>query len=46
MVLKHLHCPEVNNDMIRIMLAWAQLGTGMGFALLEWPEKAVPHLEC
>jgi hypothetical protein len=28
------------------MLAWAQLGTGMGFSLLASPEKAVPHLEC
>ena len=28
------------------MLAWAQLGTGVGFPLLESPEKAVPQLEC
>jgi hypothetical protein len=28
------------------MLAWAQLDTGMGFSLLEWAEKEVPHLEC
>ena len=31
---------------LRIMLSWAQLGTGMGFSLLEWPKKYVPHLEC
>jgi hypothetical protein len=43
---KHLCCPGENHDMIRIMLAWAQLDTGMGFSLLEWAEKEVPHLEC
>jgi hypothetical protein len=32
--------------MIWIMLAWAQLGTGMSFPLLEWPEKEVAHLKC
>jgi hypothetical protein len=32
--------------MLQIMLLWAQLATGMGFPLLEWPEKDAPHLEC
>jgi hypothetical protein len=29
--------------MLRIMIAWAQLETGMGFALLEYPERKVPR---
>jgi hypothetical protein len=41
-VMKHLRCPGE----IRIAFAWAQLATGMGFALFEWPEKEVAHLEC
>jgi hypothetical protein len=45
-ILKHLQCAGENQAMLRIMLAWAQLETGMGFALLECPEKKVPHLEC
>jgi hypothetical protein len=32
--------------MLRIVLAWAQLGTGMGFSLLNSPSVSVPHLEC
>ncbi len=46
MVLKHLRCPGECHSLLRIMLAWAQLGTGVGFPLLESPEKAVPQLEC
>jgi hypothetical protein len=46
MLLKHLRCPGKSNDMLRIMLAWAQLGTGMGVPLLHSPEQKVPHLEC
>jgi hypothetical protein len=46
LVIKHLRCPGENHDMLRIMLAWAQLGTGMSFSLLECPEKPVAHLEC
>jgi hypothetical protein len=45
-ILKHLHCAVENQAMLRIMLAWAQLETGMGFALLERTKKKVPHLEC
>jgi hypothetical protein len=45
-VLKHLQCLGENHDMLCITLAWAQLGTGMGFVLLEKPNKRVPHLEC
>ena len=32
--------------MLGIMLAWAQLETGMGFPLLNEPSFPVPHLEC
>jgi hypothetical protein len=32
--------------MLRIMLAWAHLGTGVGFSLLTLPGQTVPHLEC
>jgi hypothetical protein len=46
MVLKHLRCHGKNHDMLRIMIAWAQLGTGMSFQLLASPELPVPHLEC
>jgi hypothetical protein len=45
-VLKHLRCPGESNDMLRIALAWAQLETGMGFSLLDSPDKYVPHLDC
>jgi hypothetical protein len=45
-VIKHLRCPGENHNMLRITFAWAQLGTGMGFALLVSPGKNVPHLEC
>jgi hypothetical protein len=45
-VMKHLCCPGENHDMLRIMLSWAQLGTGKGFSLLEWPEKSLPQLNC
>jgi hypothetical protein len=45
-VLKHLRCPGKSNDMLRITLAWSQLGTGMGFSLLQFPKKLVPHLDC
>jgi exonuclease III len=46
MVLKHLRCPGECHALLRIMLSWAQLGTGMGFPLLGSPGKFVPHLEC
>ena len=46
MVIKHLRCPGQCHSLLRIMLVWAQLGTGMGFPLLASPEKNVPHLEC
>ncbi len=45
-VIKHIRCPGDCNLMLRIALAWAQLSTGMGFALLEHPGLAAPHLEC
>jgi hypothetical protein len=32
--------------MLHFVISWAQLATGMGFYLLEWLEKPVPHLEC
>jgi hypothetical protein len=46
LVLKHLRCPGQCHSLLRIMLAWAQLGTGMGFPLLESPFKLAPYLEC
>jgi hypothetical protein len=45
-VLKHLRCQGENHDMLLIMMAWAQLATGMSFQLLSSPELPVPHLEC
>jgi hypothetical protein len=45
-VMKHLRCPGENHDMLRIMLSWAHLATGMDFSLLKRPKKSVPHLEC
>ncbi len=45
-VIKHLRCPGDCNKMFRIALTWAQLNTGMGFHLLEYPSISVPHLEC
>jgi hypothetical protein len=44
--LKHLRCAGENQDMLRIVLAWALLATGMGFSLLGTPASSVPHLEC
>jgi hypothetical protein len=46
LILKHLRCAGENHDMLNITLAWAQLATGMGFPLLEYPGRHVPHLEC
>jgi hypothetical protein len=45
-LLKHLRCPGENHDMLWITMAWAQLGTGMGFPLLTFLDKTVPYLEC
>jgi hypothetical protein len=41
-----MRCEGENHSMLLIMIAWAQLETGMGFALMASPEKKVPHLEC
>jgi hypothetical protein len=46
MVLKHLGCTGECHSLLRIMLSWAQLGTGMSFSLLASPAESVPHLEC
>jgi hypothetical protein len=35
--LKHIWCPGDCNLMFRIALSWAQLSTGMGFHILEYP---------
>jgi hypothetical protein len=43
-VLKHLRCQGENHDMLLIMMAWAQLATGMSFQLLSSPELPIPHL--
>ena len=45
-VVKHLRCPGDCNLMFRITFYWAQVNTGMGFALLEHPQLSVPHFEC
>jgi hypothetical protein len=37
MALKHLRCPGEYHALLQIMLAWAQLGTGVGFSLLALP---------
>ncbi len=45
-VIKHIRCDGDHNIMFRIAFMWAQLNTGMGFHLLEYPGLSVPHLEC
>ena len=44
--MKHLRCLGESHTTLHTVLAWAQLSTGMGFPLLEWPEKPVSHQEC
>ncbi len=46
LLIKHLRCPSECQQMLNINLAWAQLGTGMGFPILGHPNKHIPHLEC
>jgi hypothetical protein len=43
---KHLRCPGQCHSLLRFMLSWAQLATGVGFPLLATPDRPVPHLEC
>jgi hypothetical protein len=43
MVLKHIHIPGQANTLIRIALAWAQLASGVGFPILEYPAKQFQH---
>jgi hypothetical protein len=45
MVLKHLRIPDQANKLIRIALAWAQLASGVGFPILEYPDQAIPTME-
>jgi hypothetical protein len=45
MVLKHLRIPGEANTLIRIALAWAQLASGVGFLILEYPDQAIPKME-
>jgi hypothetical protein len=45
MVLKHLQIPGQANTLIRIALAWAQLASGVGFPILEYPDQAIPMME-
>jgi hypothetical protein len=45
MVLKHLQTPRQANTLIRIALAWAQLASGVGFPILEFPDQQIPMLE-
>jgi hypothetical protein len=45
MVLKHLRIPGQANTLIQIALAWAQLASGVGFPILEYPDQAIPTME-
>jgi hypothetical protein len=45
MVLNHLRIPGQANKLIRIALAWAQLASGVGFPILEYPDQAIPTME-
>jgi hypothetical protein len=45
MVLKHLRIPGQAHTLIRIALSWAQLASGVGFPIFEFPELAIPTLE-
>jgi hypothetical protein len=45
-VVKHFRCPGDCSILLRITYAWAQLNSGMGFHLLEYPSLLAPHLEC
>jgi hypothetical protein len=45
MVLKHLRIPGQENKLIQIALAWAQLASGVGFPILEYPDQAIPTME-
>ena len=46
LLVKHLRSPRDCQKMLQINLAWAQLGTGMGFPILGNPDMELPHLEC
>ncbi len=46
LLIKHLRCPSDHQKMLQMNLAWAQLGTGMGYPILEYPDTNIPHLEC
>jgi hypothetical protein len=45
MILKHLRTPGQPQHLYCICLAWAQLASGVGLPLLEFPELRVPTLE-
>jgi hypothetical protein len=45
MVLKHIRIPGQANTLLRIALAWAQLASGVGCPILEYPGQAIPTLE-
>jgi hypothetical protein len=45
MVLKHLRIPGQANTLIRIALAWAQLASGVGFPILQFPDQEIPTIE-
>jgi hypothetical protein len=46
MLVKHLRIvPGQAHLMYQIMISWAQLATGVGFPILEFPESELPTLE-
>jgi hypothetical protein len=45
MLLKHLRIPGQPQHLYLIFLAWAQLASGIGFPLLEFPDLPVTTLE-
>jgi hypothetical protein len=45
MMVKHLRIPGPAHLLSHFCLAWAQLATGVGFPILEFPSFALPTLE-
>jgi hypothetical protein len=45
MLVKHLRIPGQAYLLYQILISWAQLATGVGFPILEFPESDLPTLE-
>jgi hypothetical protein len=45
MILNHLRIQGQAHTMIHIALAWSQLASGIGYPILEFPNKTLPTLE-